>query len=128
MHTQVCNMISNIKNSQLANKSFAISNKQKTCEQILNFLWDEGFILGYKIIKKNPNKLKIFLKYHKGYPVINSIKIVSKPSLRVYYSLKKIWKLDSSKDVVIISTSKGLLSISECKKKKIGGEPFMIIK
>lgn len=121
-------MISNIKNSQLVNKSFAVSTRQKTCEQTLNFLWNEGFILGYKILKKNPNKLKIFLKYHKGNPVINSIKIISKPSLRVYYSLKKIWKLDSSKETVLISTNKGLLSISECKKKKIGGEPFMIIK
>ena len=50
-------MISNIKNSQLVNKSFVISTRQKTCEQILNFLWNEGFILGYRIIKKNPELL-----------------------------------------------------------------------
>lgn len=128
MNNKVCNMISNIKNSQLVNKTFVLQKRKKVCEQILNLLWNEGFILGYKIVKKNPSKIKIFLKYHNGYPVINFIKVISKPSLRVYYSLKKIWKLDSSQGVIIISTSKGFMSNSDCKKQKLGGEPFILIK
>ena len=128
MNNKVCHMISNIKNSQLVNKTFVIQKKKKICEQILNLLWNEGFILGYKILKKTPNKIKIFLKYYKGEPVINSIKIISKPNLPIYYSLKEIWKIDSSQGTVIISTNKGFMTNNECKKKKLGGEPFIIIK
>ena len=45
----------------------------------------------------------------------------------VYYSAKQIWKLDSCKTFIVFSTNKGLKSISECKKGKIGGEPLIII-
>ena len=121
-------MLSNINNNQLVKKKFVLQAKKKTCEQILNVLWNEGFILGYKVLKNNPGKLKIFLKYHKGSPVINSIKFISKPSLKVFYSLKRLWKLDSSQGVIVMSTNQGFMSDNECKKKKIGGEPFILIK
>tara|TARA_B110000238_G_scaffold189517_1_gene221693 strand:- start:1202 stop:1342 length:141 start_codon:yes stop_codon:yes gene_type:complete len=45
----------------------------------------------------------------------------------MYYSVKQIWKIDSSKTFLIISTNKGLKTLVECKKLKIGGEPFLII-
>jgi len=121
-------MLSNINNSQLVNKKYVLQLKKKNCEQILNVLWDEGFILGYKVLKSNTNKLKIFLKYNKGNSAINSIKLISKPSLKVYYSLKKLWKLESNQGVTIISTNKGFMSDVECKKIKKGGEAFILIK
>ena len=120
-------MFANIKNGQLAKRTFIYQKKKKICESFLQVLWNEGFILGYKIDENNPNLLKIFLKYTNGKPVINSIKPISKPSRRVYYSIKQIWKLDSNKSFIIFSTTKGLKSILECKKLKIGGEPYLII-
>ena len=120
-------MFANIKNGQLAKRSFIFQPRKIICESFLQILWDEGFILGYKIDNTNPNLLKIFLKYKKGKPVINSIKLVSKPSHRIFYSIKQIWKLDSNQSFIIFSTNKGLKSIIECKKLKIGGEPYIII-
>ena len=120
------NIIASIKNGLLAKKPFIKTPRKKTIEMLLNVLWSEGFILGYK--KKDSKTLKIFLKYKKGTPVINSIKLVSKPSLRVYYSVKQLWKLNFNQGLFIISTTKGFLSINECKKFKLGGEPFIIIK
>lgn len=128
MNKQVCNLISNINNGQLVNKNFIIQLKQKNCENILNVLWDKGFILGYKILKSKPQKIKIFLKYHKGNSVINSIKILSKPSIRKYYSVKQLWKLKTGEGIVILSTNKGFMSDNECKENNIGGEPFFLIK
>ena len=128
MDKQVCNMFSNIKNGQLAHKKFVMQLRKKKCEQILNILWDEGFVSGYKESKKNPEKIKIFLKYHNGNPVINSIKIISKPGLKVYYSLKKLWKLNSSQGIIIISTNQGIMSDTKCREKRLGGEPFILIK
>ena len=120
-------MFSNIKNGQLAKKTFIYQKRKKICEEFLKFLWDENLILGYKIDKINLNKLKIYLKYNKEKPVINSIKLITKPGRRIYYSSKQIWKLDSTKTFVIFSTNKGLKTIIDCKKLKIGGEPFLII-
>lgn len=90
-------------------------------------MWREGFILGYTIDYKNKNQIKIFLKYKKSQPVINSLNLISKPSRRIYYSIKQIWKIDSSKSFIIFSTNKGLQSIIDCKKLKIGGEPVVVI-
>ena len=72
-------------------------------------------------------QLRIFLKYYKGNPVVNKFKLVSKPSRRVYYSLNQLWKINSGKYFLIISTNLGLKSLKDCKKCKIGGEPFVLI-
>jgi small subunit ribosomal protein S8 len=127
MKNLLWNMFANIQNGQLAKKSFVVQKRKKICEAVLNVLWDEGFILGYKLIDEDPTKLKIFLKYTKNNPVIQSIKSVSKPGSRIYYSIKQIWKIDSSKTFLIISTTQGLKTLINCKKLKIGGEPFFII-
>jgi len=120
-------MFANIKNGQIAKRNYIYQTRKKICESFLKILWDEGFILGYIVDNGSPNKLKIFLKYINNRPVINNIKTVSKPSRRIYYSIKQIWKIDSSKSFIVFSTNKGLKSIVDCKKLKIGGEPFIII-
>lgn len=128
MKNKIWYMISSIKNGLLSNKKFIKTQKQKNCEAILNILWDEGFILGYKTCKFEPKSIIIFLKYSKNVPSIKSIKSISKPSLKIYYSLKQLWKLNLNQSLIIVSTNKGLLSVEECKKLKIGGEPVVIIK
>lgn len=125
MQNHLWNMFANLKNGQIAKRSFIYQRRKKICESFLKILWDEGFILGYKI--ENSDNFKVFLKYKNGYPVINSIKSISKPSRRIYYSIKQIWKIDSSKSFIIFSTNQGLKSVIECKKLRIGGEPFVVI-
>ena len=127
MKNYLYNMFDNIKKGQLARRNFIINKRKKICELFLQILWNEGFILGYKTDANDYNKIIIFLKYNNKKPVINSIKLISKPSRRLYYSIKQIWKIDSSKSFIIFSTNKGLKSISECKKLRIGGEPYLII-
>jgi len=128
MKNYLWNMLNSIKNGQLAKKDIVVQKRKKICESILKILWDEGFILGYQIIY-NSTKFKIFLKYSKtGKPIINSLKFVSKPGKRTYFNTKQIWKINSNKAFIIFSTHKGLKSIQECKKQKIGGEPLVIIK
>ena len=121
-------MIANIKNGQIVKKAFIIQHPQKICASFLDILWDEGFILGYKIFGKQQNKIKIFLKYRNGNPVINSLVAITKPSLRKYYSLNQLWKIKSNSGLLIISTNKGLYSLEECKKLRLGGELFLLIR
>lgn len=121
-------MFTSIKNGQLARKNIIVQTKKNICESFLKILWDEGFILGYKISSVDKNKLEIFLKYAKtGKPVIQSLKFISKPNKKIYFSIKQIWKINSTKTFIIFSTNKGLKSINQCKKQKLGGEPFLII-
>lgn len=128
MKNHLENMFSTIKNGQMAKKSVVINSRKNICEQFLKIFWNEGFISGYRISPQNTDNLEIFLKYTKtGKPVINSLKLLSKPSQRIYYSSKQVWKLDSSKTFIIFSTNCGLKSINQCKKDKIGGEPLVII-
>ena len=130
MNRNLCNMISSIKNGQLSKRSYIIlkqTNKQ-LCESVLNVLWDEGFILGYKYKNTFSKKsVKIFLKYKKGIPAINSIKVISKPSLKVFFSLKNLWKFDSTQGVLVLSTNKGVMALEECKKLKLGGQVLVIV-
>jgi len=122
------NMIAAIKNGQMAHNLYVLQSKKKNCEALLNILWDEGFISGYKTSDMDSNTIVIYLKYDNKLPVINGLSSVSKPSLRVYYSLKQLWKFDVSQGLLILSTNKGLLSINTCKKLKLGGEPLIVIK
>lgn len=121
-------MFAVIKNGQIIKKSFVLQPRKKICASFLNVLWDEGFILGYKIYENNPKMFKIFLKYKNGKPAINVLKLITKPSRRVYVSVKQLWKLDSSKGLIIVSTNKGLMSVNDCKKYRLGGEPFIFVK
>lgn len=117
-------MFANIKNGQLSRKCVVYQERKKICENFLKVLWLEGYILGYSI---NKNNLKIFLKYENKTPCIYSLKLISTPGKRIYYSTKQIWKIDSSKSFIIFSTNQGLKSIVECKKLRIGGEPFLSV-
>jgi len=120
-------MFVNIKNGQLTKRSFIFQPRKKICESCLKILWREGYILGYTVDQEKSNQIKIFLKYKNNQPVINSLNLISKPSKRVYCSAKQIWKIDSSKFFIIFFTNKGLKSILECKKLKIGGEPIIAV-
>jgi len=120
-------MFANIKNGQLTKRNYIFHPRKKICESYLKILWREGFILGYTIDHKNKHQIKIFLKYKNGQPAVKSLNLISKPGRRIYYSFKQIWKIDSNKYFIIFTTNKGLKSIIECKKLKIGGEPVLII-
>jgi len=122
------NLIIELKNSQISKRKFVFQPKTKLTIALLNILWNEGFILGYKVSHLNLEFLKVFLKYKENKPVINSIKLISKPGRRLYYKVSQLWKLDSKKKLFVLSTSKGLMTIHECKKTRIGGQPLFIIK
>jgi small subunit ribosomal protein S8 len=126
-------MFASINNGQLAKRNFIVHKKKKICEKFLDVLWNEGFILGYKnCFQKTKtgrinNVTKVLLKYKNGKPVINKIKLVTKPSRRIYYTNKQIWKMKTNETFIIFSTNKGLKTLDECQRLKIGGEPYIVL-
>ena len=122
------NLYTRLRNGQIANKIKILQPRNKLCEQVLNLLWQEGYILGYKISDTNFKMFEIFLKYHEDTPAIKQIKVISKPSKRVYLKSKDLWKINDELQLMIVSTTQGILTGKECKKLNLGGEVFCIIK
>jgi len=117
-----------LKNGQISRRNFIYQPKTHLTVAFLNILWDEGFILGYKIDNLNKKWLKIFLKYRKGNPVISSIKFIYKPSRNLSYSVRQLWKFDLKRSLLILTTSNGLMTAHECIKTNKGGIPLFLIK
>ncbi|CAL4323852.1 30S ribosomal protein S8 [Buchnera aphidicola (Periphyllus testudinaceus)] len=122
MHDPISDMFVRIRNGQSANKISVIVPFSNFKKEIVILLKKEGYIKDFFIKKSLKSSLEIFLKYFKGKPVIEIIKRVSKPGLRVYKKKNDLPKVMSGLGISIISTSKGILSDKEAKKKGLGGE------
>ncbi len=118
------NFFSKIKNGYLANKSIIIQQKTKQIIKFLNIFIKEGLIKSYKISNENNNLIQIFLKYNNN-SIFKNLKRISKPGKRVFIKNKDLFKI--KKGLYIISTSKGLLTHIQAKKKNVGGELICII-
>jgi small subunit ribosomal protein S8 len=111
---------SRIVNGYRAKKERIEIIKTRGNKEILERLLIEGRINGYK--EKDPRRIEIILKYADDKGCIKKIKRISKPSRRVYYGYEKLKELQKEKKMLIVSTSKGILSGIDLEKEKIGGE------
>jgi small subunit ribosomal protein S8 len=96
------------------------SSKQKVA--IAAVLQEEGYINGYSVEGDVKPVLSIELKYFEGKPVIEEIKRVSKPSLRIYKSASDLPKVSDGLGCAIVSTSKGVMTDRAARAAGIGGE------
>ena len=117
-------MITRIRNAQMRLHSKTEMPASSFKGKILEVLKREGFILNYSLDSTSENKKKfsIDLKYRSGFPVINNIQRISRPGRRVYASAESIPRIRNGLGIAIVSTSKGVMTDSEAKKQKVGGE------
>lgn len=128
MKHSLWNLVAAIKNGSIAKKQTIVHYNKKINVQVLNVLWENGYILGYRKNPDNPLKLNIFLKHDQKTSGIKNIKSISKPGNRIYCSLSNLWKIHSTNSLVIISTNLGIKSLDECRRLKVGGEPLILIR
>jgi small subunit ribosomal protein S8 len=121
MSDPIADMLTRIRNAQIAHKTEVSVPISKVKLAIAEILSKEGYLLDVKKEEKT-NNLLICLKYEHKRPVIQSIDRVSKPGHRVYRSFDKIPKILNGFGVSILSTSKGIMTDKEARKMKIGGE------
>ena len=116
-------MIARIKNAQVRNHKKLELPSSNFKVKIADVLKNEGFIIDYKINKKESNKadLMINLKYNLGSPVISTIERVSKPGRRIFSSAQSMPKINNGLGIAIISTPKGVMTDIDAKKQKLGG-------
>ena len=115
-----------IKNAQSVKKNYVIVHFSNLIINVLTILVNYGYIDKIRkiCIRKNIFMIKVFLKY-KGLslvPVIREFTIVSKPGRRIFFSCKKINCFYEGLGIIVISTSKGVITDSKAKQIKIGGE------
>lgn len=116
-------MITRIRNGQRARLSIVKMPMSTQNVKILEVLKKEGYIRDYSIIEIRPgiNEIKIELKYNNK-PAIKEIKRVSKPGRRFYSSVKELKKFYNGLGIMILSTSKGVMSDYEARLARVGGE------
>ena len=120
----VADMLTIIRNASRAKKDAVEVRNSRLAEEIVKILKDEKFISNYKIIKDNKQGLvRIYLKYLKnGNPAILGLKRISRPGLRIYKQADELPKVYGGLGVAVISTSKGLMTDSSAREKRVGGE------
>ena len=121
----ISDMLTRIRNANMVKHQIVQIPVSKMSLAIASILKEEGYIEEVEQYEENKNKyLLIFLKY-KGKsrkPVINTIKRISKPGLRIYSGSKDLPQVLGNLGIAIVSTSKGVMTNLKAKELGIGGE------
>jgi len=126
MTDPIADMLTRIRNANSAQFDTVKMPGSKLKESLAAILEREGFIGGYTV-RTDPDKpgttLEITLKYSDDrIRTIEGIKRVSKPGLRIYAKADKMPRVLGGMGVAVLSTSKGLMTDREARKRKLGGE------
>lgn len=123
MQDTLADMFTRIRNAQMASKVEVDVPSSRAKEAIAKVLQDEGYIAGYSVVgeEKKP-VLNIELKYFEGRPVIETIKRVSSPGLRIYKGAKDIPQVQDGLGILIVSTNKGFMTDRAARQANVGGE------
>ena len=120
----IADMLTRIRNANSAKHKTVDIPASKIKTSIAEILFKEGYIKEFELINnENQGIIRITLKYdEKGTRVIDGLKRISKPGLRVYASKDELPKVLNGLGIAIISTSKGLKTDKEARELGIGGE------
>ena len=125
----IADMLTRIRNASSAKHDtvqIPASNIKKSIAQILE---DEGYIKSYKVIEDGKQgMIEIALKYGANKsPVISGLRRVSKPGLRIYSGCEDMPKVQNGLGIVILSTSKGIMTDKDARSQHVGGEVLAYI-
>ena len=117
-------MLTRIRNAQMRRKQFVLTPNSKLRAWVLDVLKNEGYIKSYEIEKSTTGTdiIKVSLKYFDGEPVIKELKRVSTPGRRVYLGVDNLPKVRQGLGVAVVSTSKGIMSDTQARQSRVGGE------
>lgn len=128
MSDPISDMLTRIRNAQMANKVSVVMPSSKLKLAIVKVLEEEGYIDGYSVREQDKKSiLEIGLKYYAGYPVIERIDRVSKPGLRIYRGVNDIPRVMNGLGVAIVSTPKGVMTDRKARAANVGGEVLCVV-
>ena len=124
----IADMITRIRNANRAKREKVEMPSSKIKLEIARILKEEGYILDYYYKEDNKQGvIAISLKYSGKQRIINNLKRISKPGLRVYVNKDDIPEVLGGLGISILSTPKGIMTGKEAKKRHFGGEVLCYI-
>ena len=128
MTDPIADMLTRIRNAQMAQKGAVLMPSSKLKVAIASVLRDEGYIDDFAVRQNNGKpELDIALKYYAGRPVIERIERISKPGLRVYKGKDNLPQVLNGLGVAIVSTPKGVMTDRKARASNVGGEVLCIV-
>lgn len=119
----IADMLTRIRNANNAKHETVDVPASNVKKAIADILVSEGYIKSYQVVEDGKQgTLHITLKYVRKQKVIQGIRRVSKPGLRIYSGCEDMPKVMNGLGVAIVSTSKGIMTDKQARKEHIGGE------
>ena len=131
MNIGTIRLLNSIKNASMTNTELVCVNSNKLVQSVIKILYREGLILSFKVRRKknyinNTSEVLVYLRYFYNKSVLTRLRIISSPSRKIHISYKNLTRICCKNRVFIFSTIKGLLTLDECKKNRVGGILFFI--
>ncbi len=125
----IADMLTRIRNANSSKHKTVDVPASKMKKSIADILYREGYIASFEEIQdSNQGVIRISLKYdEKGARVIEGLKRISKPGLRIYASKEELPKVLNGLGIALISTSKGIKTDKEAREEGLGGEVLAYI-
>lgn len=127
MTDPIADMLTRIRNAQAIRKQQVEIPSSKLKRAIAHLLKEEGYISDYQVTETSKPTLIITLKYYQGKGVIQEMKRVSRPGLRIYQARDELPKVLGGLGIAIVSTSKGLMTDRAARVAGQGGEVICVI-
>ena len=128
MTDPIADMLTRIRNGQKARKVSVSMPASKEKESIAAVLKDEGYVTSFETTGEGAEKtLSVELKYFEGTPVIETVKRISKPGLRVYRGKEELPKVLGGLGIAIVSTSAGVMSDRQAREQGVGVEVICVV-
>jgi small subunit ribosomal protein S8 len=124
MTDPIADLLTRIRNALTARHDRVEIPASRLKVAIVRILKDEGFIKNFKVSRDNKQgQIRIFLKYSdRSNSVINGLQRISKPGRRVYQKATDLKPVLSGLGVLVISTSRGVMTDKEARRNNLGGE------
>ncbi|QWF70269.1 30S ribosomal protein S8 [Methylomonas paludis] len=123
MTDPIADMLTRIRNGQSAGKKSVKIPSSKLKLAIAKVLKEEGYITDYKVeANGSHSEMTVELKYFNGVPVIENVKRISRPGLRIYRSKDELPKVLGGLGIAIVSTSNGVMTDRAARAIGHGGE------
>ena len=119
----IADFLTRIRNSTRARKTELLAPYSKIKAEIARILKQEGYITDYEVVTKGPfPEIRVVAKMVNKVSVITDLKRISRPGLRKYIGADEVPRVLGGMGISILSTSAGVMTGREAKRKKVGGE------
>jgi len=122
MNDPISDLLTRIRNANCALLPVVDVPHSKMKESIVGILKREGYVADYAVEGKVPKTIKVKLKYQGKKSIIEGLRRVSTPGLRRYVGATEIPRVRGGLGVAVVSTSEGLMTDVQARRKNIGGE------